>query len=206
MHSSTHGDGPARASIERAYDATRSAAQAAPPARVFAATGATPGATSGRDSMPDDLLRVCGGETCCGLEQAGVTLDDILAASRGCCLCPASGRRLRRRRDPARRAGHPRRASQRIHRVDMTLLTLGGTPRRYALRDLPALLMPGGNSEQQSATARGKRLTDQPLCKLSKFIGTCDARVEPPPPALSKRERETAAAWLGSPLRGAERG
>jgi len=132
--------------IERAYDATRSAAQAAPPARVFAATGRDPWRTFGRDTYADDLLRVCGGENVfAAWSKRGVTLDDILAAQPEVVLLPSEpgaayeddATRLAALDIPAARAN-------RIHRVDMTLLTWAGTRAAYALRDLPALLMPGG--------------------------------------------------------------
>lgn len=129
--------------IERAYDATRSAAEAAPPARVLVATGRAPWRTFGRKTYADDLLRVCGGQNVFAeWNERAVTLDDILAAQPEIVLLPDEpgvendAARLAALDIPAARAN-------RIHRVDMTLLTWAGTRAAYALRDLPALLMPG---------------------------------------------------------------
>jgi len=131
--------------IERAYDATRSAAEAVSPARVFAATGRAPWRTFGRDTYADDLLRVCGGENVfAGWNEPVVTLADILAAQPEVVLLPDEPDAAPAD-DAARLAALdiPATRDNRIHRIDMTLLTWAGTRAAYALRDLPGLLMLG---------------------------------------------------------------
>lgn len=131
--------------IERAYDATRSAAEAVSPARVFAATGRDSWCTFARDTYADDLLRVCGGENVfAGWTEPVVTLADILAVQPEVVLLPDEPDAAYED-DAALLAALdiPAARDNRIHRIDMTLLTWAGTRAAYALRDLPGLLMPG---------------------------------------------------------------
>lgn len=126
--------------IERAYDATLAASRATPPVTVFAPFWRDPWRCPARDSYPHDLLRVCGGESLFP-EGEPVSLDAIAAAQPDVVLLPDA---LLSEDDAGQLAALdiPAAQSGRIHRIGGTLLTWPGTRAAYALRDLPALLMP----------------------------------------------------------------
>lgn len=131
--------------IERAYDAARGASQAQAPVRVLAAFGPDPWHTVQRETYADDVLRVCGGANVfADRDDPVITLDDVAAAQPEVALLleepgarrpDEAARALAALDIPAARAGC-------VYRIDASLLTWPGTRAAYALRDLPALLMP----------------------------------------------------------------
>ncbi len=134
--------GPRVQAIERAYDATRAASRAVAPVTVFVPLARDPWRTFARNTYPDDLLRVCGGENAFP-EGEPITLDDLVAAQPNVVLLPGAPSPFDQD-DLAWFAGLDIPAAQtgRIHLIDASLLTWPGTRAAYALRDLPALLLP----------------------------------------------------------------
>ncbi len=162
--------------IERAYDYSLAASEAARPARVFAPIWRDPWMTFNKDTYAHNVLRVCGGQNVFAARErrfpleadlgqadplpnddprvAGrdrryprITLEEVVAAQPELVLLPDEPYAFGA--SDAAELSHldiPAAHHNRIYQIDGSLLTWHGTRVAYALRDLPGLLMGGHTS------------------------------------------------------------
>ncbi|MBN1563265.1 MAG: ABC transporter substrate-binding protein [Anaerolineae bacterium] len=130
--------------IERAYDYTGGAARAQTPVPVIALLRSDqPGSwiTCNADTFTHDLLRVCGGKNVLAEAEdryPRISLSEITAAQPTAMLI---GSELASDREQLLALDMPAAHQERIHLVDVTLLTWHGMRIGFALRDLPTFIM-----------------------------------------------------------------